>query len=164
MNEMMNPMEAGVDDQTIISDGGKLPLNVAQPGKPMKHHNVEELENEVIAGRYLIKKRVGKGGMGVVYLAEQTNLGREVCVKVLNPALIDDESAVVRFEREARGLSRLQHPNIVTIFDYGRDDDLAYIVMEYAQGETLSRFLKRSGPLDRDTFIPIAVQTLRGIG
>ena len=130
----------------------------------MKHHNVEELENELVAGRYLVKKRIGKGGMGVVYLAEQTNLGREVCVKVLNPALIDDESAVVRFEREARGLSRLQHPNIVTIIDYGRDEDLAYIVMEYAHGETLSRYLKRMGPLDRDVFIPIAVQTLRGIG
>ena len=164
MNEMQSSMEAGEDDQTMIADGDKLPSNVSQPGKPMKHHNVEELENEVIAGRYLIKKRVGKGGMGVVYLAEQTNLGREVCVKVLNPALIDDESAVVHFEREARGLSRLQHPNIVTIFDYGRDDDLAYIVMEYAQGETLSRYLKRQGPLDRDTFLPIAVQTLRGIG
>ncbi len=129
-----------------------------------KHHNVEELEGEKISDRYLVLRRVGKGGMGVVYLAQQTNLNRDVCIKVLNPALIDDESAVVRFEREARGLSRLQHPNIVTIFDYGRDEDLAYIVMEYAQGETLSKYIKRESPLHIDSFITIAVQILKGIG
>ena len=125
---------------------------------------LEELEGEVISGRYQILRRIGKGGMGVVYLAQQTNLGRNVCIKVLNPALLDDEDAVGRFEREAKGLSRLQHPNIVTIFDYGRDGDLAYIVMEYAQGVTLSKYLKAHGALTLDEFLPVAVQILKGIG
>ena len=128
------------------------------------HRGLEDLEGEVISGRYRIIRRIGKGGMGVVYLATQANLGREVCIKVLNPALLDDEDAVGRFEREAKGLSRLQHPNIVTIFDYGRDGDLAYIVMEYAKGETLSKYLKKHGALTLDEFLPIAVQTLKGIG
>ncbi|MBQ1925854.1 MAG: serine/threonine protein kinase [Proteobacteria bacterium] len=125
---------------------------------------LDDLEGEIISGRYQIVRRIGKGGMGVVYLATQTNLGRNVCIKVLNPALLDDEDAVGRFEREAKGLSRLQHPNIVTIFDYGRDGNLAYIVMEYAQGETLSKYLKAHGALTLDQFLPLAVQTLKGIG
>lgn len=125
---------------------------------------LEALEGEVISNRYKILRRIGKGGMGVVYLAQQTNLGRNVCIKVLNPALLDDEDAVGRFEREAKGLSRLQHPNIVTIFDYGRDGNLAYIVMEYAQGVTLGKYLKAHSALTLDEFLPIAVQTLKGIG
>ncbi|MBR4985169.1 MAG: serine/threonine protein kinase [Proteobacteria bacterium] len=129
-----------------------------------KHRGLDDLEGEIISGRYQIVRRIGKGGMGVVYLATQTNLGRNVCIKVLNPALLDDEDAVGRFEREAKGLSRLQHPNIVTIFDYGRDGNLAYIVMEYAQGETLSKYLKTHGALTLDQFLPLAVQTLKGIG
>lgn len=128
------------------------------------HRGLDELENEIISGRYQIIRRIGKGGMGVVYLATQTNLVREVCIKVLNPALLDDEDAVGRFEREAKGLSRLQHPNIVSIFDYGRDGDLAYIVMEYAKGETLSKYLKKHGAMTLDEFVPVAAQTLKGIG
>ena len=89
--------------------------------KTRVHRNLENLEGEFISGRYQIIRRIGRGGMGVVYLAQQTNLNRNVCIKVLNPALLDDADAVGRFEREAKGLSRLQHPNIVTIFDYGRD-------------------------------------------
>ena len=126
--------------------------------------SLDELEGEIISSRYQIIRRIGRGGMGVVYLAQQTNLNRNVCLKVLNPALLDDADAVGRFEREAKGLSRLQHPNIVTIFDYGRDGNLAYIVMEYAQGITLSKYIKANAPLDRDKFVPIAAQILRGIG
>ncbi|MBQ9395415.1 MAG: serine/threonine protein kinase, partial [Proteobacteria bacterium] len=132
--------------------------------KPRVQRGLDDLEGEVISGRYRITRRIGKGGMGVVYLAAQTNLDRNVCIKVLNPALLDDADAVGRFEREARGLSRLQHPNIVTIFDYGRDGNLAYIVMKYAQGETLGKYLKAHGPLKLDDFLPIAVQVLKGIG
>lgn len=125
---------------------------------------LEDLEGRLIAGRYKILRRIGKGGMGVVYLAQQTNLNREVVIKILAPQLVDDDSSVVRFEREARGLSRLQHPNIVTIYDFGQDSDLAYIAMEYADGETLSKYIKRCAPLRIEDFLPIAVQILRGIG
>lgn len=134
------------------------------PPPPRRRVSFDELEGETIDGRFRVIRRVGKGGMGVVYLAQQTNLNRDVCIKVLNPDLIEDGSAIVRFEREAKGLSRLQHPNIVTIFDYGRDGNLAYIVMEYAQGETLSRYIKAHAPMTFDEFLPIAVQTLKGIG
>lgn len=122
------------------------------------------LQGRTIAGRYEIIKRIGRGGMGVVYLAQQSTLSRNVVIKVLAPNLVDDPNALARFEREARGLSRLQHPNVVTIFDFGRDGELAFIAMEYVQGETLSRFLKRTGPLPLRDFLAIAAQILKGIG
>lgn len=129
-----------------------------------RRRTLEDLEGECLSGSYRIIRRIGKGGMGVVYLAQQMKLGRDVCVKVLNSDLIDNEDAVGRFQREARGLSRLHHPNIVTIFDYGRDGDLAYIVMEYAQGIPLSKMIKQTGAMPLDVFLPIAVQILKGIG
>lgn len=122
------------------------------------------LLGRTIAGRYEILKRIGRGGMGVVYLASQSALSRKVVIKVLAPNLVDDQNAMARFEREARGLSRLQHPNIVTIFDFGRDGNLAYIAMEYVDGQTLSRFLRQTGPLSLPQFAPIAIQILKGLG
>ena len=133
-------------------------------GEERRRRTLDDLEGECLSGSYEIVRRIGKGGMGVVYLAKQTKLGRDVCVKVLNSDLIDNEDAVGRFQREARGLSILHHPNIVTIFDYGRDGDLAYIVMEYAQGITLGKYIKQNGAMSLETFLPIAVQILKGIG
>ncbi len=133
-------------------------------GSEMRRRALDNLEGEFISDNYQIMRRIGKGGMGVVYLAMQTKLGREVCVKVLNSDLIENEDAVGRFQREARGLSILHHPNIVTIFDYGRDGDLAYIVMEYAQGITLGKYIKQNGAMALEVFLPIAVQILKGIG
>ncbi len=133
-------------------------------GSEMPRRTLDTLEGEFISDNYQIIRRIGKGGMGVVYLAMQTKLGREVCVKVLNSDLIENEDALGRFQREARGLSILHHPNIVTIFDYGRDGDLAYIVMEYAQGITLGKYIKQNGAMALETFLPIAVQILKGIG
>lgn len=153
--------ESLLDITTTVEDAIVLPEDL---DNAHKHRSLEGLEGEIISGRYQIIRRIGRGGMGVVYVAKQTNLNRDVCIKVLNPALIDDSDAVGRFEREAKGLSSLQHPNVVTIFDYGRDDDLTYIVMEYAQGITLSKYLKKHAPLSMEVFLPIAVQILKGIG
>lgn len=120
----------------------------------------EALIGHSLAGRYKIEERIGKGGMGVVYLASQSALNRKVVVKVLASGLDKDEEAITRFEREALGLSQLQHPNIVTIYDFGRDRDLAYIVMEYVEGVTLSQVLRRKGHFAFDEFAQIAAQTI----
>lgn len=120
----------------------------------------EDLIGQTLAGRYIIEQRIGKGGMGVVYLASQSALNRKVVVKVLAKAVSDDEEAITRFEREALGLSQLQHPNIVTIYDFGRDKDLAYIVMEYVDGNTLSQLIRRATALSFDDFAHIATQIL----
>ena len=124
----------------------------------------DPLLGTTFARRYLIERRLGRGGMGVVYQATQVDLGRPVVLKVLAPDWLGDAEALARFEREARGLSSLQHPNIVTIHDFGKVDGRAFIVMEYVAGETLDRFVRRKGHLTLADFVPIAAQVLKGLG
>src|SRR5262252_1572126 len=85
-------------------------------------------------GRYRILRRIGAGGMGVVYLARDERLEREVAVKVLPSGTLADEAARKRFRREALTLSRLNHPNVATIFDFNTDDSTDYLVTEYIPG------------------------------
>lgn len=98
----------------------------------------QNLVGEVIGGRYEILRPIGEGGMGAIYLATQQPLGRDVVLKVLLDTFAHDTIAAQRFETEALAISRLVHPNIVTIYDYGKTDgNRLYIVMEYLQGRTL---------------------------
>ena len=102
-----------------------------------------------IAGRYVIHRLLGKGGMGAVYEAEHEELQRLVAVKVLLPRFVQDASAVARFFREARSAATIRHPGIVEVFDLGRDGELAFIVMEKLEGEELTdriRYAERLGP------------------
>src|SRR6202142_4459872 len=88
-------------------------------------------------GPYEIIAPLGSGGMGEVYRARDTRLGREVAIKVLPAALASDPERLRRFEREARSASALNHPNIVTIYDIGVSDSVSYIAMELVNGELL---------------------------
>jgi serine/threonine-protein kinase len=95
-------------------------------------------------GPYEIQSSLGAGGMGEVYRAKDTRLGREVAIKVLPDHLSGDASALARFEREAKVLAALSHPNILTIFDVGQDNGVSFVVMELLPGETLrSRIAQR---------------------
>jgi serine/threonine protein kinase len=123
----------------------------------------ESLIGETLDGRYEIEKPIGRGGMGVVYLASQNALERKVVIKVLPASFIGDEEASARFEREARGMSRLQHPHIVAIYDFGYRDDQAYIVMEYVEGITLRQLIRSDKQMDLATFGAIGLQLLEGI-
>jgi len=93
--------------------------------------------NGAIVGQYHIIKQIGKGGMATVYKAYQPNLDRYVAIKVLTTDLSDTTDFVARFEREARAVAKLRHRNILTIFDYGRQAEVFYLVMEYVGGGTL---------------------------
>ncbi len=95
--------------------------------------------------------------MGEVYRARDTRLDRTVAIKVLPPHLADTADARQRFEREARAVSALQHPNICTLFDVGSQDGTDFLVMEYLEGETLAERLKR-GPLPLDSLLKIAIE------
>jgi len=97
-------------------------------------------------GVYELVDELGAGGMGVVWRAHDRRLGRDVALKILPPHLAAHPDALVRFEREARGLAALSHPNIISIFDLGEDNGLRYIVTELLSGETL-REAMRSGPM-----------------
>ncbi len=94
-------------------------------------------------GPYEIVELRGKGGMGEVYRARDTRLGRDVAVKVLPSSLSKDATFKRRFEREAKTISQLQHPNICTLYDVGSENGLDYLVMEYLEGETLEDRLKK---------------------
>jgi eukaryotic-like serine/threonine-protein kinase len=97
-------------------------------------------------GRYRLVRRIATGGMGEVWQADDTVLGRRVAVKVLVEELAADERATRRFVREARATARLAHPNVARVFDFGRDGDLPFLVMELLEGETLATRVA-SGPL-----------------
>lgn len=117
-----------------------------------------------IAERYTIVGRLGAGGMGTVYRAEQAPIGREVALKVLRKDLGRDPETVARFHREAQTLSHLKHPNTVTIFDFGQTSDgLLYLAMELLEGEMLSSRMKRIGPFDVPLAIRIAAGVLRSL-
>jgi len=89
-------------------------------------------------GGYSLTEKLGTGGMATVYKAYQPRLERSVAVKVLDPAYISDDSDILaRFRREAKAIANLRHPNILTVYDYGEEEGLAYIVMEYVEGGTL---------------------------
>jgi len=109
----------------------------------------DPLSGKTIRGAFTLRERIGKGGMGVVYKAWQHSVGREVAVKVMSAKINQDPEAAKRFFREAKLASRLAHPNIVTVFDFGQDEDrLLYIVMEYLTGTTLREALERGEPFD----------------
>jgi serine/threonine protein kinase len=97
-------------------------------------------------GRYEIVGSIGSGGMGEVYRATDATLRRDVALKILPAALIDDQARLLRFEQEARATAALRHPNIVTIHDFGTSDSTPYLVTELLEGEPLSDVLER-GPV-----------------
>ena len=106
---------------------------------------------------FKIVGKLGEGGMGVVYRADDTNLDRPVAIKILPPQAQRDEESFGRFLREAKTASKLQHANITTIYEFGVKDDLRYLVMEFVEGKTLKDMLKQ-GPLPPRQLLEIAIQ------
>jgi len=113
-------------------------------------------------GPYEILGPLGAGGMGEVYRAKDTRLGRDVAVKILPAHLSDNPDVRERFEREARAISSLNHPNICTLYDIGREGDADYFVMELLEGESLGARLER-GPLKLDEALRIGAQIADGL-
>ncbi|HYK41632.1 MAG TPA: protein kinase [Thermoanaerobaculia bacterium] len=113
-------------------------------------------------GPYEIVTRIGAGGMGEVYRARDTRLGRTVAVKVLAPHLAATPEVRKRFEREARTVSQLSHPNICAIHDVGREGDLDYLVMEHLEGETLAERLAR-GPMPLEALLKCASEIAQAL-
>ncbi|HEY5609952.1 MAG TPA: protein kinase, partial [Thermoanaerobaculia bacterium] len=110
-----------------------------------------------IVGHYLIKQKLGSGGMGEVYLAEDTKLHRAVALKLLPPELARDPQRRVRFLQEAHAASVLNHPNVSIIHEVGESDETVFIAMEYIEGKTLTH-ARGNGPMETDRVIDIAIQ------
>ena len=93
-------------------------------------------------GKYEILSILGRGGMGVVYRAQDHRIGRQVAIKTVTEGLSNDAGMLQRFYREAEKMGKLKHPNIITVYDLGEQDGFPYIVMEFVEGDPLDRIIK----------------------
>src|SRR3982751_3358408 len=118
------------------------------------------LVGQIIAERYHVLKKLGEGGMGQVYLAEHVKMGRKSAVKVMHPGMVHDADAISRFNREAANASRINHPNVAAIYDFGETSEgLIYLAMEFVEGEPLTNIIERSGALPAARAASIVRQT-----
>jgi len=115
-------------------------------------------------GSYEIVDKIGDGGMGVVYKARDTQLERMVAVKALNPELSGNPVLMERFHSEARAQAKLNHPNLATVYAFLEQDGVAYMVMEFVDGETFHGMIVRRGPIPAEEAVPLFRQALAGIG
>ena len=119
---------------------------------------------QIYSDRYEIISQIARGGMAEVYLARDQLLDRPVALKVLYPELSIDPSFVERFRREAQSAANLSHPNIVSVYDWGEEDDTYYIVMEYVDGRALSSVIRAHGPLHPDRAAAIGADVAAALG
>ncbi len=117
----------------------------------------------VLGNRYKIIEKIGTGGMSNVYRAKDTSLNREVAIKVLKEEYANDTAFVTKFRAEAQAAAGLEHPNIVNVYDVGKEGELYYIVMEHIEGITLKTYISKKGQLSYNEVISIAIQVGRGI-
>jgi len=112
-----------------------------------------------VAGQFRIAQKIGSGGMGSVYKAEQPDMNRHVAIKILHPRYLSRSDLVSRFRREARAMSHLSHPNTARVFLYGQlEDGACYFVMEYLEGRNLAQLVRAEGPMDPKRAIHVMSQ------
>ncbi|QXC59729.1 Stk1 family PASTA domain-containing Ser/Thr kinase [Aquihabitans sp. G128] len=121
-------------------------------------------EQVVLNGRYELQRRVGRGGMAEVFLARDRLLDRPVAIKILFPEFATDPSFVARFRREAQSAANLNHPNIVGVYDWGKERGTYYIVMEYIDGRSVSDILRSDGPIEAKRAAGIAADVAGALG
>src|SRR5512137_273038 len=169
--------EACADDETLFKEVMSL---LAQEGnsegffespalqvvaKELAEDEAQEPSTDLVGhtlSHYRIEKKIGEGGMGVVYRARDPRLGRDVAIKVLPAEVAGSPESLKRFEREARAVAALNHPNILTVFDVGTHEGAPYVVTELLEGETLRAFVSRHSPSSRQ-ILSFAVQAARGL-
>ena len=122
------------------------------------------MSSKVLAGRYELLEKIGEGGMSVVYKARCRILKRFVAIKILKPEFIKDSKFTESFRREAQAAAGLTHPNIVNIYDVGREGNIHYIVMELIEGRVLSDIIKEGGPIEYHRAIEITKQIAGALG
>lgn len=121
------------------------------------------MASKILAGRYELLEKRGDGGMAVVYKAKDRLLNRFVAIKILKPEFIRDPKFVDSFRRESQAAAGLSHPNVVPVFDVGKEGNIYYIVMEMMEGDTLSDVIRREAPLSEKRVIEITRQIAAGL-
>jgi serine/threonine-protein kinase len=130
--------------------------------KTLQHPAQEMIPGKILAGKYKIHGEIGRGGMGVVYEAEDTTLNRRVAIKVLPDVFTTDPERLARFEREAKVLASLNHPNIAAIYGLDKTDERRLIVLELVEGESLAKRLDM-GPLSLEETMGVCRQITEGL-
>jgi predicted Ser/Thr protein kinase len=125
---------------------------------------VSDAEHPNLAGRYQLLEPIGEGSFSITWRAKDAVLGRDVAIKVLRAQFVQNLAFSARFENEARAAALISHPNVIPVFDYGRDNGSLYIVMEYVAGPTFKEFLRNEAPLAVDEAIEFTRQILEGLG
>lgn len=141
------------------------------PEPPTPEVDAGELVGRVLAGRYRVLRRLGVGAMGAVYVAEHTRIGRRDAIKVLRASMARDPEAIARFTRGARNVSRIRHPNVCTLYDFGNTEEgFHFLAMEFVDGSTLGSLLEDEGPLPAQRAADLigqvgdALQAAHGLG
>mgnify|MGYP003631700423 CR=1 FL=1 len=144
---------------------GSAVANVLQGVLDERKNNPDKLIGAELDGRYRIEKLIGEGGMGMVYLARHIVIEKPVAIKVLRAEVAADEAVAKRFVQEARAASRIGHPNIVDVTDFGTTKSgLTYQVMEFLEGQTLTRLLRTTQPLPLARALGVIAQMARALG
>ncbi len=138
-----------------IAEGVSVTKTLITPKESLQKSNT-------VAGRYTIIEELGRGGMGVVYKAEDTKLKRSVALKFLPPELTHIPEVKERFVREAQAAAALDHPNICTVYEFDEAEETTFISMAYIEGQSLRKKIE-SGPLDLDEALTIATQVAEGL-
>ena len=160
MRNCPNCGKAFDDDVSFCpTDGAKLSGAGDTTGQ-----DVDPFVGRMVGGRYRLETRLGEGGMGTVYRALHVLMEKPVAVKILRGELALDETAVARFQREAKGASRIEHENCVSVTDFGREDDgVLWLIMEHLEGETLWDVVQEDGPLSKRRTLDIGAQIARAL-
>ena len=146
------------------ASGGTRPVASNTGRQSTKKDPNDPMVGTFLFGEYEITKKLGEGGMGAVYLAENANIQQRIAVKVLHGEAAQSDELVKRFNREAQAISRLTHPNIIRVFIFGNTDDgLIYMAMEFVEGTTLRHVIQKEGHLDALRAIAIMRQSLHAL-
>ncbi len=145
-------------DEAAFCSRDRSPLRLATPGA------AHSLLGQLIGERYQVDSRLGEGGMGEVYLATHVLMGRQCALKVMSPSLSKDPDAVSRFNREATNASKITHPNVCAVYDFGlTPDGLVYLAMEYVEGRTLTAVVEERGPIPIASAMELVAQCAAGL-
>ena len=123
----------------------------------------DPLVGKTIAGKFRVEAKVGNGAMGAVYRAKQLALNKTVAIKVMNPECAKEKTFASRFKREAKAASRLDHPSSLRVLDFGEDDGLLYMAMEFIDGRDLLTLMKEDWPLTTERIVDILTQALAAL-
>ena len=149
--------------QANAADAGSGPSSGGGGGHTPPTGSLAEVVPGTQLGRYKIIRRLGEGGMSTVFEAVHIDIHKPVAIKVLSNALAQQEEAQVRFLREAAAASRLQHPHVVDVADFGTDAGRSYLVMELMRGEDLAQHIQRKGVLSAEALADVMLPICAGV-